>query len=149
MIGTSNHGSLCRRGKNQPVSTKRDHENRSLGIGLTALNCLFSEGFVCRLLGQSYAQNKEKRDQEDDNYHSDRKNPLSDGMPRHVLIIQLASVPPLAPVDEPGVGRTLIAGINVLSAVFTAASLHTPSQHGHKVDDCDLPVLVGQNRDKN
>jgi len=31
----------------------------------------FSEGFVCRLFGQSHAQNKEKRDQEDDNQHSD------------------------------------------------------------------------------
>jgi hypothetical protein len=85
-----------------------------------------SNSFEGRFVSQSHAQNKEKRDQEDDHYNSYRKNPRPDRMPWHVLIVQFASVTPLAPVDDPGMRCTPVTGINILSAVYPTAPFHKP-----------------------
>jgi len=65
-----------------------------------------------------------------------------------MLVVQFASVPRLAPVDELGIRRTPVAGINILSAVFAAAPFHTPPQDGRNAD-CDGPIFDDRNHDKN
>ena len=98
----------------------------SVRLIMTKGDGFLSDGSVSGLMTQRHTQDKEKSHQENDNQRTDKHNPRPDRVPGHMLIVQFASVPPLAPVDELGMRRTAIARINKLSAVFTAAPFHRP-----------------------